>query len=59
MDSYLAASGFPAFRTLRRLRSHISRTPLLEAPSAHHILAHLQSSRITQNLWESGPTREE
>src|SRR4029077_10833577 len=46
-------------RTLWRLKSHISRTPLLEAPSARHILAHLRSSRITQNLYESGPTREE
>src|ERR1700691_615868 len=37
-------------RTLWRLKSHISRTPLLEAPAAHQILAHSESSRITQNV---------
>ena len=40
-------------RTLWRLKSHISRTPLLEAPAAHQILARLRSSRITQNLTNS------
>src|ERR1700732_4903382 len=46
-------------RMFRGQKSPTSRTPLLEAPSAHHILAHVRSPRITQNLWESGPTREE
>src|ERR1700730_15932428 len=44
-------------RTLWRLKSHISRTPLLEAPSAHHILAHLRSSRITQEIFRSPAQR--
>src|SRR5271157_1971752 len=41
-------------RTLWRLKSHISRTPLLEAPSARQMLAHFRSSRITQNLQIQG-----